>query len=352
MKKVILAAMCIALASCGTKEEASFASFSGKIENLSPTDSVLTLKTGLTKKDITLKKDGTFNDTLDVEKAGYYTLSLNGRNVGFTFLRNGFDLKLTADKANFFESSTYSGKGSNSINYLLSQYKVGRSFGDPRAIFALDKEAFAKKLAAMKFSFDSLKKAYKDIDTMLIRKNDKQNQDFFSMLEKNYNQQHTIAKKQAEIQKKLEKGKPSPKFNNYLNYKGGKSSLDSFKGKYVYIDVWATWCNPCLAEIPALKSLEKKYHSKNIQFVSISIDDESTAGSWDKALAKWRKMVKDKNLTGAQLYAGKDIQFMRDYMVTGIPRFILIDPKGNIVESNAPRPSDPRLENLFKEIGI
>ena len=63
-------------------------------------------------------------------------------------------------------------------------------------------------------------------------------------------------------------------------------------------------------------------------------------------------MVKDKNLTGIQLYAGKDIAFMKDYLVTGIPRFILIDPTGNIVNPNAPRPSDPALENLFKELKI
>jgi len=215
-----------------------------------------------------------------------------------------------------------------------------------------EKNAFSKKIKAMRSSFDSLKKSYTDIDTMLVRTNDKRNNDFFNMLEKSFDQQHARAKQQDATQNKLIKGKPSPKFKNYINYKGGKTSLDALKGKYVYIDVWATWCNPCIAEIPALKSLEKKYHAKNIRFVSISIDDQKSAGSWDKALAKWRKMVKDKNLTGTQLYAGDDIAFMKAYLVTGIPRFILIDPKGNIVNPNAPRPSDPALENLFKELGI
>ena len=98
--------------------------------------------------------------------------------------------------------------------------------------------------------------------------------------------------------------------------------------------------------------MEKKYHNKNINFVSISIDDKRTAGSWDNALSKWKAMVKDKNLTGTQLYAGQDIEFMKEYMVTGIPRFILIDPKGNIVDANAPRPSNPALEKLLNELGI
>ena len=62
-------------------------------------------------------------------------------------------------------------------------------------------------------------------------------------------------------------GTPSPAFD-YENHKGGTTSLESLKGKYVYIDVWATWCGPCIAQIPFLKELEKEYHGKNIEFVS------------------------------------------------------------------------------------
>lgn len=350
-KNILLLAIITILGSCN-KKDVNYVNFTGNISNTTPSDTILTLKTNVYTKNIRIDKDGSFKDTINAKTAGYYTLTLNGKNVGFTFLRNGFNLSLTTDKKTFFESSKYTGKGSSSINYLLSQYKLGRSFGDPRAMFSLEKGAFLKKINAMKSRFDSLKKSYVAIDTMLIRKNDQQNSEFFNMLEQSYDKQHAASKQQQNASSKLTKGNPSPKFENYINYKGGKTSLDALKGKYVYIDVWATWCNPCIAEIPALKSLEKKYHNKNIRFVSISIDDKRTAGSWDKALAKWRKMVKDKNLTGTQLYAGEDIEFMRAYLVTGIPRFILIDPKGNIVAPNAPRPSNPALEKLFKELGI
>lgn len=351
MKKIITVFTLILFISCN-KETPRFVTFSGKISNINTADSILVLKSKNTSKNFKISKDGSFKDTLNVSSAGYYTMSINGRNVGYTFLRNGFDLNLTADNNNFFESTNYKGNGANSINYLLAQNKLGRSFGDPRLLFSLEKDAFNKKVNVMKNSFDSLKKLYKDIDTTLLKRNDKQNDQFFSMLTKNYDRQHAIAKQQALTREKLAKGKKSPKFNGYLNFKGGKNSLDSFKGKYVYIDVWATWCNPCIAEIPSLKRLEKKYHNKNINFVSISIDDKRTAGSWDNALSKWKAMVKDKNLTGTQLYAGQDIEFMKEYMVTGIPRFILIDPKGNIVDANAPRPSNPALEKLFNELGI
>jgi len=351
MKKIILLAIVfIGLQSCS--KENSFVTLSGKIENLKKSDSVLTISNKDFKRDITLNSDGTFSDTLTIPKADYFTITINSKNSGFSFLRNGFDLKLNADNNSFIESVKFSGKGSSSSNYLISQFKFGKSIGDPRLMFELEKADFENKLKSLKSSFDSIKSNHKDIDTMLVRLNDKQNNGFFEFLEKNYDTQSANAKQAASSKKMLEKGKASPKFNNYANYKGGTSSLDSFKGKYVYIDVWATWCKPCLGEIPALKVLEKKYHKKNIQFISLSIDDERTAGSWENAKSKWGKMVKSKSLTGVQLFAGKDIQFIKDYQVSSIPRFILIDPKGNIVDANAQRPSDPNLEKTLNELGI
>ncbi|SDI31841.1 TlpA family protein disulfide reductase [Winogradskyella thalassocola] len=146
---------------------------------------------------------------------------------------------------------------------------------------------------------------------------------------------------------KLVKGMPSPKFVNYENHKGGTTSLDDLKGQFIYIDVWATWCGPCIAEIPSLKELEKKYHGKNIAFVSTSIDVES-------AHDKWVKMVNDKELGGIQLIADNNSksQFVTDYAINSIPRFLLIDPDGNIVSADAPRPSDPKLIELFNELNI
>ena len=148
-------------------------------------------------------------------------------------------------------------------------------------------------------------------------------------------------KKITEIYNKLlitAKGQPSPKFMDYENYAGGTTSLDDLKGKYVYIDVWATWCAPCKKEIPFLKEIESKYHSKNIEFVSISVDNT-------KDHAKWKTMIKEKELGGIQLFADKDFssKFIQDYSIKGIPRFILIDPEGKIVNSNAPRPSSPKI---------
>jgi thiol-disulfide isomerase/thioredoxin len=145
----------------------------------------------------------------------------------------------------------------------------------------------------------------------------------------------------------LAEGNPSSKFMDYENNAGGTTSLEDLKGKYVYMDIWATWCGPCIAEIPYLKQTEKQYHNKNIEFVSISIDRI-------KDHKKWKKMIVDKELGGLQLFADNnwDSKFIQDYLIKGIPRFILLDPKGNIVSANAPRPSDKKLIALFTELKI
>jgi thiol-disulfide isomerase/thioredoxin len=147
--------------------------------------------------------------------------------------------------------------------------------------------------------------------------------------------------------KALAKGSPSPKFVNYENNAGGTTSLDDLKGKYLYLDIWATWCGPCIAEIPSLKKLEEEYHDKNIEFISISIDKM-------KDHEKWKKMIVDKDLKGIQLFADNnwESKFVEEYLIKGIPRFILIDPNGNIVNANAPRPSDEKLVETLQSFEL
>lgn len=145
--------------------------------------------------------------------------------------------------------------------------------------------------------------------------------------------------------KKILPGETSPTFD-YENINGGTTSLDDLKGKYIYVDVWATWCMPCLQEIPYLKEVAEEYKDKNVEFVGISIDSE-------KDYEKWQNMVKEKELAGVQLYSGGDAwqsDFVKEYNIQGIPRFILIDPEGNIFDADTYRPSDKKLRELFDEI--
>ena len=143
--------------------------------------------------------------------------------------------------------------------------------------------------------------------------------------------------------KKIE-GIASPSFD-YENHKGGKTKLEDLRGKYVYIDVWATWCGPCRPEIPHLKKVEEKYHGKNIEFVSISVDV-------DKDHEKWKKFVTEKQLGGIQLFADKNwnSDFIKAFGIDSIPRFLLIDPNGKVIKADAARPSSPQLTELLDSL--
>lgn len=125
---------------------------------------------------------------------------------------------------------------------------------------------------------------------------------------------------------------------------GKEIALSDFKGKVVYVDVWATWCAPCRKEFPYLKELEVAYKNKNIAFIGVSTDEV-------KDYAKWEKFLKDNSMGGIQLFAGerKD-DIMKPYKITGIPRFLLFGKNGKIVSSSAPRPSSSEIRPLLDEL--
>ena len=133
-------------------------------------------------------------------------------------------------------------------------------------------------------------------------------------------------------------GEPAIDFN-YPDIEGNEISLTSFKGKLVYVDVWATWCGPCKAEIPSLQKLETDYHGKDITFMSVSVDTDKEA---------WEKMVAEKELGGVQLWADGWSKITKDYAIFGIPRFLLFDAKGNVISTNAPRPSSDEIRELLE----
>ena len=338
-KNSLLLFTLILLASCTSKNATKYLYLTGKLENNK--DSILTIagQTGIIKT-IVVNTDGTFKDTLRVEKA-IYTLTTSAKRAPI-YLKNGFNISVNANAEDFMTSIAFSGNGSENSNFMLAQIKESQKLGDPNTILELEENQFKTKLETIKQKYDSILNSYENIDSSLVKEANQQTAQLIGYFDKTY------AKNKA-----FTKGSPSPEFKNYMDFKGGEKSLDSFKGKYIYIDVWATWCRPCIQQIPFLNSLEKEYHRKNIAFVSISTDESRrSGGSWDAAENKWRKFVKDKQLTGTQLWAGQDYDFQKAYQINSIPRFILIDPKGNIVNANAPRPSEPRLKQLFTSLGI
>ncbi|MFC3355559.1 TlpA family protein disulfide reductase [Sphingobacterium zeae] len=125
----------------------------------------------------------------------------------------------------------------------------------------------------------------------------------------------------------------------YPDVNGKMHSLSENLGKVVLLDLWATWCAPCLAEVPALEKLQKELQGKDVVFISLSLDTDK---------AKWQNMVKQKQLSGVQLFSNSEPRFMQDYEVSEIPRYIVFDKNGKTVNFNAPRPSDPKLKTLIE----
>ena len=329
------------ITSCVQEHSKEYATIAGKLENNK--DSLITIsgRTGVLKT-IAINADGTFKDTLTVTKGDVYTFQTSKTKRAPLYLKNGFDIQLTGDSDAFMTSFNYAGTGADNSNYILAQIAMSQSLGNPELILKLEKSSFEKKVADLKKGFDSILASYKDLDSTLSADANKQNTQMVVYFQNAYADQLKSAP-----------GTPSPAFTDYVDFKGGKKSLESFRGKFVYIDVWATWCGPCIQQIPFLQKLEEEYKNKNIEFVSISTDESRrSGGSWEAAEKKWRDFVKKKQMSGVQLWSGEDYSFQQAYKINAIPRFILIDPKGNIVDANAPRPSEPKLKELFTSLGI
>ncbi|MCD6347974.1 MAG: TlpA family protein disulfide reductase, partial [Bacteroidales bacterium] len=144
---------------------------------------------------------------------------------------------------------------------------------------------------------------------------------------------------QYEVWEKLSEGQPAIEFIG-KDLEGNAVKLSDFKGKYVYVDVWATWCSPCVYEIPYLKTLEADYHGKNIVFISYSIDEDHPA---------WLKFVPEEELGGVQIIGedGWTSKLCLDYKVRGVPTFMFFDPDGKIINVKMTRPSNQATRDSF-----
>ncbi len=340
MTKNIYLSLIIILVLVSCKKETvpkEFTSISGTISNSK--ESVATISNRKYSKSITLDATGKFMDTLQLED-GYYVFK-NGSDNVILELKNGYNLDVTYDADKLVETLSFSGLGAVSNNYFADRIRLQESdgFKDYNAYFVLDKPAFEAKVNQVQRRLDNLLSNAQGLDSTIVKNERRSNQQLLTYLRRNYIQKH-------EVLTQLATGMESPTFT-YPDINGKNVSLKSLKGKYVYIDVWATWCGPCKVQIPYLKDIEKVYEDKNIAFVGLSIDTQENK-------SKWEAMVQERDLSGLQLLADKDWKsdFIIEYYITGIPRFILIDPDGNIVSADAPRPSDPALIQLFNELKI
>ncbi len=328
MKKIVSFILTVFISSLAIAQETM--TFQAEIANKN--GNTLSINSGReTIQKIEADANGNFKATFPV-KEGLYQL-FDGAEYANLYLKNGYDLKMTMDATKFDETIAFKGKGAEENNFLAKRTLQENEI-DFESMLALDAEGFKKATEDLKATqIASLEASKIDANLMdLLKKGTEANvgqlQQYYTM---------------SQAKKKMN-NVAAPNFD-YENHKGGKTTLESLKGKYVYVDLWATWCGPCRAEIPSLKKMEEAYHGKNIEFVSVSVDSE-------KDYEKWKTFVTEKALTGIQLYAGKAVlsDFVKAFEVNSIPRFILIDPKGVVVDADAKRPSDPRLQEQLNKL--
>lgn len=125
-----------------------------------------------------------------------------------------------------------------------------------------------------------------------------------------------------EMASRIQAGKPVPAIS-YPDDKGKMQSLDKYKGKYLLMDFWASWCGPCRQAVPKVKELYSQYKKKGLEVVSISIDTDKSA---------WRKAMKEEKMPWEQLLSPNLDKTMEEFQFSGIPTLFIIDPDGKIID--------------------
>lgn len=215
---------------------------------------------------------------------------------------------------------------SDYLRYYLRRHRDSRESGDPY-LNCLGK-VFTNQEIINAFADDyvdmNLKQASGDMEALLEQ---------YKKVSTN-TEAHAKAEAVYAHYSKLRKGAPAIDFE-MTDAKGKKFRLSDFRGKAVYIDVWATWCGPCCAEIPYMEKLAKHYmKNKKIELISISLD--SSKAKWEKKLAQdkptWKQFICPDNFESV---------LCKNYDIDAIPRFFFFDKDGKVISLNAPRPSSP-----------
>ena len=143
---------------------------------------------------------------------------------------------------------------------------------------------------------------------------------------------------------KIGPGKPAPDFEG-MTPDGKRLALSDLRGKIVYVDIWATWCSPCLGEFPDSKKVHAAFKDNDqVAFLYVSVDQDTLA---------WKKMVAGNRVpAGRHMLSGTDApgSVWNLYHVWGIPRYLLIDANGRMVATHAARPSSGHVQGELRKL--
>lgn len=345
--------------------------FSCGEENFKEGNVVVQLKIeGLTKGDAVIEKlpvapKTIVLDTVSINEKGEAIFHINENEIGFfsvfvigqkgqiRFLAEpGDSIQLMANAASINASAKVSGTPENNRLDSLSTFLLSSSLYQD-SINKVYQNAQAKQMHYLihdetvklinnarrketKYVLDYISKNPNQLSNLiaLLSLDRKYFRTTFQEVEKNLLATYPNSKYVQNLKLKNDKtfppglGEDAPDFN-LLDPNEKTVTLSNLKGKYVLLDFWATWCKPCIQEIPYLEKLHNKVDANKLQIISICVDKNT-----DVQKALWKKTIEKHNVTWTQVYEGGE-GTLRSYKIEGFPTLILINPEGKIIERGA-----------------
>lgn len=349
MKKILYILGLIALISA-CKNNDSF-TVEGKIENAGDLKKVFLYQNNELVDSAFLNENNEFTFKRVSADPDFFNLSLGDKSITF-IAQNGDDIAFTFDSPS--PESTYEVSGSDDSEKLKDFNTLSSKF---TKIFMQIQEEYVKKVSENPALQDSLNKVltprfeqnlalYSKETLAFGQKNMDNLAGFYAMgtldqikyeqeligyaekIKDKFAKNPAVAQflKRMEAVKPVSIGQPAPAFE--MSSTDGKViRLADFKGKYVLVDFWASWCGPCRQENPNIVKVFNQYKNKNFTILGVSLDDDK---------ADWLKAIKDDKLTWSHVSELKrwDSPIVNLYKVEGIPASFLLDPQGKIIAKN------------------
>ena len=168
---------------------------------------------------------------------------------------------------------------------------------------------------------------------------------YYSLIKKNSSSRQLFAESKAkyeEIQYK-EAAKNLSKFK-FKDIEDKKTSLEQFKGKYIFMKVWTSFCKPCIQDLKELDNLRKKHSKDKIEFIGVSVDKL-------EKFETWQEVVTSNGIKIPQLFFNDSRQlFFETYDISQIPAFIILSKKGIPIDINIKNFNTKKVDNIIRDL--
>jgi hypothetical protein len=283
-------------------------------------------------KKIKINRAGFFEDTIGINE-GFYQF-YDGLNFADLYVKDGYDMIINVDAGSFVKTLAFSGSGATENNFMATSRILDTRL-DMKSLMNMKYNEFKDELDKKRtFDFNRLKNASFDERFNVFQQ--QKTELFIKSLENFYKNEHQAEDKTIKIEDIS---------YQYVDYEGKMIKTKSFSGSYLFIQVWSMESGASVAEAPYLREIIRKYSPQGFTFINICIDNPAEVD-------KWKAYIDDQGLTGVQLLAdaGWKSEIINDFKISSLPRYILADPVGKLMQPNAPRPSNPNLRVGFEQL--